>query len=208
MGETAATLGDRPDIRAIELSVRRGAKIKDLRRQLAELTSQRDEAMAALEETITDRDALQGRLSAEPSELQAQLDEARGQLRTIKHRDRFGALAKDGAHGLSPDAVDAAWELSGYQAEGDLVDDKALVAAIRRVVATHPVLKAPAETTTAARPGGDRVGSPTNGLNLGARPAGPAPGGQDTTQGHPATVADVVNRRAAARGVRTDGRLC
>jgi chromosome segregation ATPase len=89
----------------------------------------------------TERDALKSRAEAAPHELQAQVDEYKGKLRDRDHRDKFKALAH--AAGVTQDkALDDLWQLSGYKAEADEVDDAKITAAITGALAGRDWLKA------------------------------------------------------------------
>lgn len=90
------------------------------------------------------------------------------ELRTLKHRGRFDAIA--GELGVRPGAVEDLYALSGYKPEADTVDDAAIRAAIDGQKTARPYLFGGAEAeatsgdstptpTLAAGPGSGRGGS-------------------------------------------------
>jgi FtsZ-binding cell division protein ZapB len=58
------------------------------------------------------------------SKLKAENQELKGKLRTTEHRKVFDRLAKE--RGVAEDALDDLWQLSGYQAAKDEVDEAAI----------------------------------------------------------------------------------
>lgn len=56
------------------------------------------------------------------------VDELTGELRIIKHRKVFDKLATDS--GVKPEALEDLYQLSGYKAETDVIDEAAVKAAI------------------------------------------------------------------------------
>jgi chromosome segregation ATPase len=58
------------------------------------------------------------------SKLKAENQELKGKLRTTEHRKVFDKLAKE--RGVAEDALDDLWQLSGYQAAKDEVDEAAI----------------------------------------------------------------------------------
>lgn len=125
-------------------SIHRKGVIKDLRAKLETVTAQvaeKDTAYKALEATVaqitTERDGLQAKLTAAPSELQAELDKLRGEITLRDHRSKFESLAKD--H-IRPEAIEAAWKLADWKAEGD-VDEAKMSEAIVSLVGSSPFLK-------------------------------------------------------------------
>jgi len=118
----------------------------------------------------TERDAARtelAKLQAENAELKAKADtsvtakrvtELEAQIRTGNHRAAFARAAA--AKGVAPEAVDDLWNLSGYKAEKDTVDEAALAALIDEQKAKRAYLFAPKPTdgqagnlTEALRPG-------------------------------------------------------
>ena len=98
-------------------------QVESLTTQLQTLTSQRDEYRDALTEISGERDALKAKI-AQPDAQAARISELEGAIRDRQHYDKFAELAK-GAK-----AKDAAlrhlWQVSGYKAEHDEIDDHAL----------------------------------------------------------------------------------
>lgn len=105
----------------------REAELADLRKQVEALTAERDD--------------YKGRLTAQPNELRAQLDQAVGKLREIAHKGAFAAVAK--SKGIDADRVDALYQLSGYQPEGDDPDEATIGERIEATVAKHASLFQP-----------------------------------------------------------------
>lgn len=103
-----------------------------------------------LEELRADRDAWKTKAEASNPELTARVEELTGQIRARDHRAAFDKAAA--AQGLRPDAVDAAWRLSGYQPAEDSIDPEAIAAAVRDTAAVNPFLLATAATEAPATP--------------------------------------------------------
>ncbi len=103
-----------------------------------DLTAAQKKAETDAAAIVAERDALQNKLTAAPSELQAELDKLRGEVRTRDHRDKFNQLAKD--H-IKPEALDAAWKLAGWKAESDDVNEAELGKAISALAESNPFLK-------------------------------------------------------------------
>jgi hypothetical protein len=102
-----------------EIIGRMKAKIKDLARQLAARTADVTAAEAKAAKAAKDFD--DAPLKAENARLQ-------GEIRTDRHKAAFTKLAK--AAGVREKAVDAVYQLSGWKAEKDQVDEAAMQTAI------------------------------------------------------------------------------
>lgn len=164
-------------------SIHRKGRIKDLMAKLADAESRLAEAGTAIkahEATIGaltgERDGLQAKLTAAPSELQQELDRLKGEIRTRDHRDKFNSLAKDQ---IRPEALDAAWKLAGWKADADEINEAEMGKSIGTLVETNPFLKADPAGSQAGAGGAKTVTQPmpagpgtTRG---GATPTGPAP---------------------------------
>jgi len=144
-------------------------QVESLTAQLQTLTSERDEYRDALSEVASERDSLRTAPDAA-----ARIAELEGSIRERNHKDAFTKLAK-GAKAKEA-AIDHLWKVSGYKAEADEIDEKALT----RLVAD---LKASADyafdhdenaTTTAAREAAQREWS---GKKHGLPAPGEAPAG-------------------------------
>jgi len=116
----------------------------DLETQLAtlqeeheQLALEADEALTAVE---TERDDWKGKYEAAPSEHLAELNTLKDQIRQDKHKSAFRKLALDQ---LNPDAIDDAWDLSGYKAEGDEPDEAAISQALKGLVESRRYLAKP-----------------------------------------------------------------
>jgi hypothetical protein len=107
------------------LLARIGAKNKELR-------VQRDAAHGALKEQETKL----GQLSTEIGDLKKQLEESSSskvleleqKIREMTHRKLFDDVAR--TKGIREDAINAAWQLSGYKPESDTADPAVIGAAI------------------------------------------------------------------------------
>jgi len=103
-------------------------QVRQLTKQISTLTSERDEYRDAVAEVATERDALKG----QPDQA-TRIAELEGAIRDRTHFDKFAELAK------GQKAKDAAlkhlWQVSGYKAEADEIDEiglKALVAELKK----------------------------------------------------------------------------
>ena len=97
------------------------AEAKDRRIKAKTVTAERDELKAQLGTLTTDRDTWKGKAEAAPGDKDRRIAELEGTIRTRDHKDAFNRLAKDA--GVRTDAVDDLWNLSGYKADTDQVDE-------------------------------------------------------------------------------------
>lgn len=107
---------------------------------VARLGAQRQKFKAAAQHLTTQRDGLQAevdRLTKENSDLKGKADnsatakrvlELEQQIREGNHRRAFDRLAK--AKGVPEDSLDLLWQVSGYKAQADEIDEPALSAVI------------------------------------------------------------------------------
>ena len=147
-------------------SKNRKLQLRKLNEQITTLTTERDTHAKAVENLTTERDGLKTQLTSAPNELQTKIAELQGQIRTRTHKERFAELAK--AAGCDPTAVEAAWKLSGYQAEADDVDDARLNEAIGKAKTDLPVAFSAAQTGTGAAAAAKKPLAPGPGSERGA----------------------------------------
>src|SRR5208337_5677799 len=98
-------------------------QVESLTTQLQTLTSQRDEYRDALETITGERDTLKSQISS-PDAQAARISELEASIRDRRHYDKFAELAK-GAKAKDA-ALKHLWQVSGYKAEADEPDEKAL----------------------------------------------------------------------------------
>jgi hypothetical protein len=135
MSETATSPNNQGEIIG-----RMKARIKDLSRRL-------QAAEAASQAATTEAAAAKAKYETEP--LKAENEQLRGEIRTGKHKAAFSRLAKDA--GVREKAVEALYQLSGWKAEKDDVDEKGMSEAIEGLresadYAFEPAQDAQAET--------------------------------------------------------------
>ncbi len=105
-------------------------QVEGLTSQLQKLTSERDEYRVALSEISEERDTLKTKV-ASPDAQAARIAELEMAIRDRHHFDKFAELAK-GAKAKEA-ALKHLWQVSGYKAEVDDVDDKALGKLVERL---------------------------------------------------------------------------
>ena len=94
-------------------------QVHSLTKQLQTLTSERDEYRDALADVAAERDTLKSAPDAS-----ARIAELEGTIRDRTHYDKFAELAK-GAKAKEA-ALKHLWQVSGYKAEADEIDEHAL----------------------------------------------------------------------------------
>lgn len=109
----------KPDTGSFDRAAKLGGAISRLKTERNALRAERDDLKAKLEKAPA------------ADKLQADLDAARAELRGGKHKAAWKEAAAKA--GLRPEAVDDAFGLSGYKAEADDVDPKAIEAAISKL---------------------------------------------------------------------------
>jgi hypothetical protein len=101
-----------------------------------------------LKKILGERDQFKAAAStatANPSDLQRELEATRGELRTIKHREGLKGLYADADLGLNPAVpVDRLEAILGYKPEGDTFDGQAVKTRIAALKTTDPYLFAQA----------------------------------------------------------------
>jgi hypothetical protein len=107
----------------------RGELIGRLKSKLKETILKAKAAEDARVAAEKERDAIRADVDSakakyDGSKLKTENEELRTKLRTTEHRKAFDKLAK--ARGVAEDALDDLWQLSGYQAAKDEVDEAAI----------------------------------------------------------------------------------
>jgi|SRR6185503_6463917 len=126
-----------------------------------------------------ERDEFKGKAESNPTELQAKLDAALGQIRDRTHRDAIQGLYDDSELDLSKSVpIDTLLKLIDYKAEGDAPDLKAIKAKVTAAQAANPFLKGQHGTGSQEAAGAAQNGKPR--LDTGLGDAG-SRGGHDTT---------------------------
>lgn len=102
----------------------RKAKLRELEAKLTEVSAERDEFADAVNQLGEERDSLDGKLKAAPSELQAKVDQLTTELRTIKHKSVFDKIASEAK--VRDDAKGDLWDTLKYTPEADEADEASL----------------------------------------------------------------------------------
>src|SRR5271165_3397279 len=125
-------------------------QVESLITQLEKITGERDEFRDALKTISIERDDLQARVTA-PDAQAARITELESAIRDRRHYDKFAELAK-GAKAKDA-ALKHLWQVSGYKAEADEPDEKALGKLVEdlRKDAGYAFDHEPSPTTTAAQ---------------------------------------------------------
>lgn len=105
-------------------------QVESLTAQLQKLTSERDEYREALTSAGEERDSLKTKILA-PDAQAARIAELEAAIRDRRHYDKFAELAK-GAKAKEA-AVKHLWQVSGYKAEADEIDEKAIGKLVERL---------------------------------------------------------------------------
>ncbi len=98
-------------------------QVESLTTQLQKLGSERDDYRESLSKLSDERNALKSQV-ASPDALTARIAELESSIRDRQHYDKFVELAK-GAKAKET-ALKHLWQVSGYKAEADEIDEKAL----------------------------------------------------------------------------------
>jgi hypothetical protein len=117
-----ATKDTEPMADTTALEILKG-QVDGLTKQLQALTSERDEYRDAWTEVSEERDALKAKV-ADPDAQTARIAELEAAIRDRQHYDKFAELAR--AAKAKEAAVKHLWQVSGYQADADEIDEKAL----------------------------------------------------------------------------------
>lgn len=165
--DTLRRENDRLSAKATQLAAE-AARRKDQTRAIAQAlgvssASELSDSIATLrtagglKKILSERDQFKSQATtaaANPSDLQRELEAARGELRTIKHRDGLKGLYADAELGLNPAVpVDRLEAILGYKAEGDAFDGAAVKARIAALKTTDPYLFAQAQAQAQANQG-------------------------------------------------------
>jgi seryl-tRNA synthetase len=122
----------------------RSGKLKTAESQLAEL-------QAELEKTREEKTSLAKKLETLPTEQQGEIDRLKGEIRQRDHRAKFSDVAKELK--ASPEALDALWKLSDYEAVDDEVDVEKLKTVIGETLEKNPFLKGAGAEKPVFQPG-------------------------------------------------------
>ena len=125
---------------------RRLVKMKELRNAVDALKIERDTARTERDKAVKELETV--KTKSDSSSLAKQNQELQQRLRVLEHRKTLDKIAID--KGLNPDAVDAFFKLSEYNAEGDEVNADEVAAFVDGKKAEHPYLfQPPADGTPA-----------------------------------------------------------
>ena len=121
-------------------------QVEALTAQISTLTSERDEYRTALTDVAAERDSLKTAPDAA-----SRIAELEASIRDRTHFDRFAELAK-GAKAKDA-ALKHLWQVSGYKAEADDIDEKALQNLVAKLKseADYAFDLEPSSNTTAAQ---------------------------------------------------------
>jgi flagellar biosynthesis chaperone FliJ len=161
-------------------------QVETLTTQLQKLTSERDEFRGTLETISAERDTLRSQAAA-PDAQAARISELEASIRDRTHYDKFAELAK-GANAKEA-ALKHLWKVSGYKAEADEIDDKALQTLVARLKteADYAFDPEPTDVTKAAQEAARTTSRTKYGLDMSEQP--PAGGGRaNRNQGGDGTI--------------------
>lgn len=137
MSDEQATRGGtspRRDDPNFGLVARLGTKARGLKDENKRLAEERDRLRAERDALAVERDSY--RLQADGNAQRERAEALAGQLRALRHQERFRTLAREA--GADPATAEDLWTLSGYQPESDDVDDAALGAVIAGLKRSRP----------------------------------------------------------------------
>ena len=148
-------------------------QVEGLTTQIHKITGERDEFRDALKTISSERDALKSQV-AEPDAQAARIAELEDVIRDRQHYDKFAELAK-GAKAKDA-ALKHLWQVSGYKAEADEIDEQSLRGLVARLKteADYAFDPEPNSTTTAAREAARPTSRTKYGLDMSDQPP---PGG-------------------------------
>ncbi len=158
-------------------------QIENLESSLSELRGHHTETLKMLDE----RDAKIAAIEAKP-EASSRIAELEASIRDRSHFDKFAELAK-GAKAKDA-ALKHLWQVSGYKAEADAIDEKALQSLVARLKteADYAFDPEPTDTTKAAQEAARTTSRTKYGLDVGGA-AEPAGGGRSLrNQGGDGTI--------------------
>jgi chromosome segregation ATPase len=119
---------------------------EELYREIAELKAEAKKYRVAkrkiaeeLNALKTEHDAILKQVKA-PSELKAELEQVKGELRVDRHRAAFTKVAT--SHKVRSEALDDLWKLSGYNPETDLPDERQITSVVSETIKARPYLVA------------------------------------------------------------------
>ncbi|WP_165063447.1 hypothetical protein [Paludisphaera rhizosphaerae] len=113
------------------------------RKRFAESKAKVAELEARLADVEVERDDALNKLKTAPGEAAARIAELEGQIRTRTHKD---AWAKAAEGKIKPTALEDAYNLSGWQADADEIDEAKLTETIDTLLASREYLRAEAQS--------------------------------------------------------------
>lgn len=144
---------------AEDTNVNANAEAARLRKSRAKFKAEADSLRAQLAELTRERDQLKATVESAPGEAGKEVERLKGELRVRDHRAAFDKLA---AGKIRPNALDAAWKLSGWAADSDEIDETKLTENIDGLVAANDFL-----AVEAAESNPSESGSPSSGRSAG-----------------------------------------
>lgn len=162
------------------------------------LSEEVDGLKAQVDALAKERDNLKATVTAQPGELQQTIERLQSEIRTRDHKEAFKRLAK--AAGVTQDkALDDLWQVSGYKAEADQVDEPKLTAAITAALAGRDYLKATSAPDGANGNGAGASQQTPHGGDNGNRQPGPGVN-RGAGAGDPASEYDAQFRSLTGHG--------
>ena len=139
-----------------------GVKMKQRRRQAEERAKTAETERDAARKEASE---LKARIDGDP--FRAENEALKAQIRTDKHRAKFEAKAKEA--GLRPEAIEDAWNLSGYKSDSDTIDEAKIDSTLAEQKTKRPYLFGEPATTATEQPvpgpGKGQGGTVTSGNN-------------------------------------------
>lgn len=121
---------------------------KDRRLKTKKLREEQEALQQTVKQLEGERDEWRQKYESSPSELGTRHDELLGKYRTLLHRTAFEQKAA--VHKVRPEAVEALWKLSDYQADSDEVDEARMEQVFAEARQAHKYLFQPDEDATPA----------------------------------------------------------
>lgn len=178
MSETAETKSQGVRPVNIDRAIKLGAAVSRHKAR----ASAAEARVAELEKTVQsltgERDTL--KVKADTSLASKRVEELTAQMRDMKHQEAFTRVAA--SKGVRPDGIPDLWQLSGYKAEADEIDEAALSVLIDDQKAKRPYLF-----------GESKGGDPISGGNPSPVKPGPASGQGNLTKISPAFTEEQLN---------------
>ena len=112
-------------------------RLAELEASVASLTKERDDALKTSTDQTAEIEKLNAAIKSAPGDAAKEIERLKAELRARDHRAAFNRLAGEK---VRPEALDAAWKLSGWEADGDEVDETKLTEAIAKLVEANGFL--------------------------------------------------------------------